>query len=275
MKADKIIITSTIFLLFGTIACNKEQNQDEDVSQSTVEVETNMYSNELEKNADAVTFNKNNDGYGSFDGNSDCVEISVTYPEGGTFPKVITVDYGEENCEIRPNLFKRGQIIITVSDSIVNLGAQRTITFVGFYINDHEVTGMKTLANLGGNSDGFLVYDINNSLSIGEWSRQATGTKTWIEGADTDAFLDNVFLLDGTSSTSRPNEIIINRTITSSLRIDRSCNYITEGIVSIQWNGNNATIDYGDGSCDDIAIISRNGQEFEIDLDNFRCRRIH
>lgn len=275
MKSIKLILGSALFFLIGTVACNKDQNTDEDTSQSAFEVEANMYSDELEKSADAVTFDKNGSGNGPFSGNSsECVEITISYPEGGSFPKVITIDYGEVNCEVRPNLFKRGQIIVTITDSIVNLGAQRIVTFEEFYINDHAVTGTKTITNLGENAEGYLVFDINNSFSIGEWSRQATGSKIWVEGFDTLEFDDNVFLLTGTSSTTRPNEIVINRTITEPLRIDRSCAYITEGIVSIQWNGNNAIIDYGVGSCDDIAIITRNGQEFEIDLDNFRCRRM-
>lgn len=277
MKTIKLTLGIALFLLIGTLACNKDQNTDEDISQSAFEVEANMYSEELEKSADAVTFEKSNSGInGPFNGDSsNCATVSISYPDGGSFPKVITIDYGEENCEVRPNLFKRGQIIITLTDSIINLNAQRIVSFDEFFINDHAVTGLKTLTNLGDNAEGHMVFDINNSFSIGDWSRQATGSKVWIEGFNTMVFNDNIFLLMGSSSTTRPNEIVINRTITSALRIDRSCGYITEGIVSIQWNGNSAMIDYGDGSCDDIAIISRNGQEFEIDLDNFRCRRMH
>ena len=273
MKSKYLFPGVILFSLLTISSCTKEANDDIDISQSAFDIEANTTSDEFEKSADALTFDKVEHACGPNGPIPECAIISIDYPEGTAFPKVITIDYGEVNCEVRPNLYKRGKEIITISDSLINVNAQRTITFEAFYINDNEVTGYKELTNTGVDEDGFITFSINNDLAVASWSQVATGTKTWIEGFATLGEMDNVFLLEGSSLTIR-NDISISRTITEALRVDRSCGYITEGIVSIVWNDiNTATIDYGDGTCDDLAIIYRDGQEFEIDLDRFRYRR--
>jgi len=271
MKANKLFLSVSFILAVGFSACTKDADEDSDISQPAFETEANNLSDEIEKSADVVTFDKSNGEYRV----PECATVTVTHPEGTPFPKVITIDYGEVNCQVRPHVWKRGNVIISISDTIINLNAQRVVTFEDFYINDHEVSGSRILTNLGENSDGHLVFDINNDFSVGEWTRQATGTKTWIEGFNSNGYSDNVFLLDGSSSTTRPGGVLINRTITEPLKVDRACGYITEGILTIQWNGNSAVIDFGDGTCDDAATITYNGEVYEIDLDQFRWRRIN
>jgi hypothetical protein len=271
MKANKLVLSAAFLLALGFSACNKDANEDSDISEPAFETKANNLSDEIEKSADVVTFDNSGGDYRI----PDCATIIVTHPEGTPFPKVITIDYGEINCQVRPNVLKRGKVIISISDSIINLNAQRVVTFEDFYINDHIVTGSRVLTNLGFNSDDYLVFDINNDFSVGDWTRQATGSKTWIEGFSSNNYEDNVFLLDGSSSTERPGGVLINRTITEPLRVDRACGYITEGILTIQWNGNSAIIDFGDGTCDDAAIITFNGEVYEIDLDHFRWRRLN
>lgn len=277
MKTVNFIKGAAFILLIAATSCNKEAKEDVDVGESAFETKASVYSDELEKSADAVTLGKdlivNNQDGSTNCSLSDCAVVSVDFPEGGDFPKVITIDYGEENCMIRPNLYKRGKVIITISDSISAINAQRTVTFDSLYINDNLVSGELILTNLGENEDGYLTFDIDNDFSVGDWNRQTSGSKIWIEGFGSNGFIDNVFLLTGSSVTTRANGVVVTRTIDEDLRVDRSCGYIVEGVVTIEWNENTSSIDFGDGSCDDQAIITRNGVEFEIDLVHFSCRR--
>lgn len=274
MKTVQFIIS--LAFVISLAACTKNSDEDIDTSQSAFETEVGILSEELEKSADVVTFEEDlqSNQLGQLNGPiPDCATISIEFPEGGDFPRVITIDYGEENCQIRPNLTKRGKVIVTLSDSMSTVNSQRIISFDSFYINDNLVTGERVLTTLGMNEDGYFVFDIANDFSIGDWSRVTNGSKTFIEGFETPGYQDNVFLIDGSSTTTRATGLVINRTITESLRVDRSCGYITEGTVSITWNEEAASIDFGDGSCDNIAVITRNDQEFEIEMTFFRCHR--
>jgi hypothetical protein len=277
MKTNNFINGAAITLLIFATSCSKESKEDVNIIESAFETKASIYSDELEKSGDAVTFQtdnfSNNQNISANYQLPECATLSVNFPEGSNFPKVITIDYGSENCLVRPHLYKRGKVLITISDSIININAIRTITFDSLYINDNLVSGEMILTNLGENEDGYITFDIDNDFTVGDWNRQTNGSKIWIEGLGMNGYEDNIFLLTGSSVTTSANGVTISRTIQEDLRVDRSCGYIIEGIVVVQWDENTASIDYGDGSCDSQATITQNGQVFDIDLNDFNYRR--
>ena len=105
MKANKLLLAATFLLAIGFSACNKETKEDSDITQPAFETEANNLSDEIEKSADVVTFDKSDGEYKI----PECATVTVTYPDGTPFPKVITVDYGEVNCQVRPNVWKRAR----------------------------------------------------------------------------------------------------------------------------------------------------------------------
>ncbi len=55
--------------------------------------------------------------------------------------------------------------------------------------------------------------------------------------------------------------------ITTTLEGNLSCGYLTSGIMEVSKNGLQVTVDFGDGSCDNIAtIIYPNGATEEVTL---------
>ena len=57
------------------------------------------------------------------------------------------------------------------------------------------------------------------------------------------------------------------------LLIDRSCRYPLSGIVEITRADETMTIDYGDGECDNIAHVSKDGVTEEIELNSGQFRK--
>jgi len=43
---------------------------------------------------------------------------------------------------------------------------------------------------------------------------------------------------------------------------------IVLGVITIVRNGNTATLDYGDGACDNLAVLTVNGNTFNIVIGN-------
>ena len=62
-------------------------------------------------------------------------------------------------------------------------------------------------------------------------------------------------------------------TITTPLLVDRTCGYITQGVIEMSSEDKSGSIDFGDGTCDDVAVVTRDGESREIDLDEHRARR--
>jgi hypothetical protein len=53
----------------------------------------------------------------------------------------------------------------------------------------------------------------------------------------------------------------------------RDCRYIVQGVVEITLNGELvSSLDYGDGECDDVAILTQDGETAEVDLSIRKCR---
>ncbi len=49
-----------------------------------------------------------------------------------------------------------------------------------------------------------------------------------------------------------------------------SCKFLVSGVIEISKDNNMIKLDYGDGTCDDLAIVNINGTEKEIHI---RTRR--
>jgi hypothetical protein len=60
----------------------------------------------------------------------------------------------------------------------------------------------------------------------------------------------------------------LEKVVTKKLVKLENCNYIVEGIIEYRLNGNVvATVDYGDGTCDNLATKTVDGVSFEFELD--------
>ena len=85
-----------------------------------------------------------------------------------------------------------------------------------------------------------------------------------IEGFDTPVFTDNIYRITGSWTTTFPNTTIQTSTITTPLIVKMSCILVNKpllvrGIITIVRNNNVATLDYGNGDCDNIAVFTLNG----------------
>ena len=182
-----------------------------------------------------------------------------------------TINFGTTGCAMPNGAILRG--IITISGSL-NYTLQNYVisyTFVNFYHNDVLVQGNRTVTR------SFIsttyqtaihpvnVMDMNMTFTIqgNVYTRVGTRTRECVEGYDTRLILtDNVYVVTGTWTTTFPNGIVHSNEISSihPLRIRMNCNYrIVSGIVNITRPNHTAILDYGTGTCDNIATISIDG----------------
>ena len=96
---------------------------------------------------------------------------------------------------------------------------------------------------------------------------QRTGTRTreiTAGYATPNVLMDNVYQVTGNWSTTFPNTSVQTSTITSPLIVKMSCMAVNkpllvQGVITIVRNTHTATLDYGTGDCDNIAIFTING----------------
>lgn len=201
----------------------------------------------------------------------DCAEVTVS-TDG--FPKEIIIDYGEE-CYTRNDILISGIITITLTDTMLNEGAEMTIIYDGLTIGDKTIDKEATIINEGINEAGNWVLSSSSvtTINYGDTliiTRDFDEQKEWINGFLTPRCFDDQFYLTGGGTITVNDELVFTRTITEALYFDRTCRFILSGVVEISRNDEIMTIDFGDGECDNIAIVTKDGVSEEIELNSCR-----
>ncbi len=189
----------------------------------------------------------------------ECAAVTWAQPKG-TWPNVITIDFGD-GCEDRHGRIRKGKIIVEVSDYWKNSGAVRKITTDNLSIDEVEIEGTRTISNLGLNENGRYEFEI-----VMTGSRVKAGDKTvsmeinhlavMTEGYSTEETEDDVFSVTGTGSGINHRGNSFTSEITEPLIRKRSCPWFVSGVTEITSGKRSHTLDFGDGSCDEFAIIT-------------------
>jgi len=183
-------------------------------------------------------------------------------PEDGTFPRTITIDYGE-SCMTSTGREKSGQIVIEQTAARDEPGATRTITFVNYFVDGANLQGSSVRTNNGTDENGNPSYTRTRDLTIvypngDQASWMTTHTTTKINGADTPRFIDDVFSVTGSSSGTNREGNTFSAEILEPIVKARRCPWPRNGIRQVSRNDNTATIDYGFGGedCDNRAQVT-------------------
>jgi hypothetical protein len=199
-----------------------------------------------------------------------CPSITVTNPEAGSWPKTITIDYGE-GCNGFYDNTRSGKIIIEITGPRLEEGSMRTLTFDNYYFNGIKVEGTRVTENAGYNENQDLVFSVTltgGKLTLPDGrtvERSYQHQREWIAGLQTRNIWDDECLITGTASGTTIEGVAYTNTITTALHWTRSCFFIVSGVVKIERAGRQEVeLSYGDGECDARAVVTMNGESKEI-----------
>ena len=265
MKTRFFIISIALFFVATLFfnSCKKDTISDEDITTSTQDdaIADNLF-DDIDNQAQ---FNVNLDGKSMLDTIEFCVP-DVTHVVDTTQTPIVhtvTLDFGYEGCEGRWGNVRKGKIIITQTGRFDVADSKRVITLDDFYFNDYLVEGTKTITCLGLNSDGHLEY--NAKLVDGRVTTQGAiitrefdRTRKWLEGAETKRWIfDDKWEITGTTSGINRRGKEYKSQITTGLIIDMDCLYkLTKGVIEFTTEERTISLDYGDGTCDNDAIVT-------------------
>jgi hypothetical protein len=204
---------------------------------------------------------------------SSCATLSITPFDFTTFPKTLIVDYGTTNCLCSDGRYRRGIINAVLTGWYRDSSTVITITPSNYYVNDYLVEGTKTVTNKGKNNSGNLEYDIvvtNGSITGQEGTStwNTNRTNEWIEGEST-IFNpgDDVYLIRGSANGVTVESEAYTMNILQDLRVELSCRWIVSGLLRIEGsNSYTIDVDYGNGNCDGLAVVTINNYSININL---------
>jgi hypothetical protein len=199
---------------------------------------------------------------------SSCATITL---ELNVMPYRLTVDFGSTNCLCPDNKYRRGKIIVTFNGAYADSGTVIRDSLDNYYVDNNKVEGTRVVTNLGYNGAGHLHYRVTVNGSIIKPNNEGTitwhhdGEREWIAGENTWTWLDDEYLISGTSSGVAANGQSYSLTTVTPLDIKLNCHYICGGILNFQGEGLPLiTVDYGNGTCDNVATATFLGQTITI-----------
>jgi hypothetical protein len=185
--------------------------------------------------------------------------------------RIRTIDFGNSNCTIFTGNQVRGKIILTFTNDFDAQTRTASFAFENFYHNNRYVLGNREVVKtIMPNGHPQVKINLNMIVTapngttftrIGERIRECTA------GYDTPLDLsDNDYAITGTwSTTVSVTGMTSVAEIESPIIIKSDCSYITSGTISYtRGDGENLSMDYGDGTCDDRASFTQNGVTAEV-----------
>ena len=189
-----------------------------------------------------------------------------------------SIDFGTDGCTLENGNVLKGKITLSFSGNFTTQEQTITYSFDGFYHNGIKIQGSKSITRTLKTTDllaaihPVLTHTIDLTVTFEDgsvYSRVGNRTKEMVAGYDTkDIWSDNVFLVTGSYTTSKPNGNTWSSTIQTPLRYEMACKrpFPVSGTVLKVNNGNETLINYGTGDCDNLATVTVNGVTTTIEL---------
>lgn len=271
MKLRKAFALLSLPSLFFLTACQKEDNEPDPEFETTFKLTENQaVSESISDDATVVFFEASiNSGFyrtneiAKTTGTLSCATVTVT-PQN-SFPKTIVIDFGTGGCTSQDGIARKGKINLTLSDYVHNPGAVAVMTFDNYYAAGYKVEGTITWTNTSTPNGISWTRQISNGKVIEPitgyyWTHSGTKTVTQTAGANTPLnLLDDVFSITGDHTVTNPAGKTRSVTILEALEKKTTCHNVTKGKMKIQGQTHYAILDYGDGTCDNVAIITIDG----------------
>lgn len=198
----------------------------------------------------------------------ECVTVTVVVEHNS---REITIDFGEEGCEVRGHILK-GKILLSYTRNPEAREILITTTFEDFYFNDKNIEGGKTIlkerSNDNGNPQFTKTVDITVTWPDGaEASRTGMKIREWVEGHGSGVWSDNVFEITGNWTSTFRNGVVHSKEVIIPLRREVVCRFFVSGSIDVNKTNRVGTLDYGDGDCDNQATFTfEDGTVREITL---------
>ncbi len=267
--------TALSFALAVSIyACTKKEEAEVDIETQT-SVDNSIAEQAFVEVVPVVNqIGVNEPGVNKTDTNSvnfSCAKYTITgdtanFPSGGAV--TITIDYGDAGCMDNDGRVRKGKVIAVFNNKWNVDGATANITLENYSVANISYSGSMLLTR---NSATSLTYAVSNAkCTDGSFtiSYECNKTIEKIQGASTDSiWIDDVYKFTGTSSGINRNGKRFTTKIVEPLIKKNACKWIDTGVIEVTPEGlATRTFNFGNGTCDDKATVTINGNTYNFVL---------
>ena len=183
-------------------------------------------------------------------------------------PVSFQIDYGTTGCIGSDGVYRKGKLKIKTAKRWNKYGNIITVDLIGFNINALTLSGQLKITYA--DSVTLSTEVINGQCSDGTWQINYSGIKTVKQIAGYSTKLDgsdDIYSIGGSTSGKNREGRSFTTTITNNLIKKSNCKWISSGVLELTPDGfKTRTVDFGNGTCDDDATFSVNGQTLAFKL---------
>ncbi len=274
MKLLKIFFALSLILV-ASISCEKKTLQAtiDEVILSQQETQSEEVLADVDLIVDeAVTQNATLLKSGTIGSSSYLTSCAIVTLNTKVTPQVLTIDFGT-SCTGKDGKVRSGKIIVT-SVAFNTFPSVRNKTFDNYFVDGKKIEGsvIKTIQkdNVNNIRTASIQEDITISLPNNEGMAHRTANLT------RQYMLNNLGIHDdnqvntwGTVEFTRVSGVKVTKTVAGEnpLVYSAACHHIVSGFVTISTStGHNWTIDFGNGDCDNKAILTIGNKSKEITI---------
>lgn len=279
----RIFVALSLLVLIGLTACNETEDPTEvaeitadEITLAQTEEEMDVTMEDAESVAlEAIEMTAASSDRRIFSNPADALlSSSCAVVTHDSINKTISIDFGT-GCVGPDGKTRSGIVLISYTQRLWIPGASLSISLNNYAVDGKAIEGTKTLTNVSANL--LAPISMNATLTGGKvtWpdgtfaTREYTRTRTWIRGANP---LNDEFRVSGeVSGMTRAGENYQIK-ILSTVIYKRSCRLqgvgiAVQGIKRVQRDTKpDLLIDYGDGQCDHLITLTRNGNSIVVDV---------
>ena len=196
--------------------------------------------------------------------------VSIDTAAAG-YPITITIEYGDGIATNHGRLIA-GTVKIEISGEKDTDGSTRKISFTKCVIDSIGIEGTSTETFNGDNTTIRKTTNTSNvtfTLANGTvLERVGNNVREWLKGLDTPTDrTDDMIQTTGSVNVKSSTGDTYVRLITEPLINLGDCHHHVQGIIQYSQNGSLlAELNYGDGTCDNLATMTSGGETVEIEL---------
>jgi hypothetical protein len=258
-------------------SCTKSNNSGTNNDNDTQSASDNSFAESTNADVANISVQSEDNGVtGSYNDStyslllSPCATISINNISS---PHQLIVDFGADNCLCYDGKYRRGKILVSYTGLYRDSASTHTITFDNYYVNNYKVDGTQTVVNNGHNANGNLTFSVQVNSTIANSTGKtltytSTRTREWVAGENTAGLFDwtdDVYSITGNASGTDFDGTQFTSNITSPLIVALNCRWIEQGKIEFTPSGKlTRTIDFGNGDCDNKAVVGIAGLSFNI-----------
>ncbi len=180
----------------------------------------------------------------------------------GTFPDTLTVDFGA-GCTSADGILRSGSITYYFSGKLSTPGTTITAKFNNYAVAGYQLGGTYTIRNTTTGAPSLTTAVTDGTITTpadSSYSFSGSKTVTLASGSLTDISTWVFNISGGYTITNNNTSENLTASVTTPLEKKIACKFIDAGVLAFVYTKGSLTVDgtlnYGDGTCDNSAVIS-------------------